>query len=115
DASDGSAVRIVTRVGDVTGLRVDDVAGADLVTASALLDLLTAREVETIAQACVDGGCDVLFTLTVTGDVSLSPRRPLDEAIRSAFNAHQRRAQRGRRLLGPDAVAHTVEAFTRLG
>jgi len=115
DASDGSVVRIVTRAGDVTALHADDVAGADLVTASALLDLFTAREVEGIAQACVDGGCEVLFTLTVTGDVSLSPRHELDDAIRSAFNAHQRRTHRGRRLLGPDAVAHTAEAFTRRG
>jgi hypothetical protein len=114
-AADGSVVRIVTRSGDVTGLRADDVAGADLVTASALLDLLSTREVEGIAQACVDGGCEVLFTLTVTGEVSLSPRHQLDEAIRSAFNAHQRRTHQGRRLLGPDAVALTAEAFRRLG
>jgi trans-aconitate methyltransferase len=115
DASDGTPVRMVARAGDVTGLRADDFAGAHLVTASALLDLLTAREVEAIAQACVDGSCEVLFTLTVTGEVSLSPRHQLDEAIRSAFNAHQRRTHRGRRLLGPDAVAHTAGAFTRLG
>jgi hypothetical protein len=115
DAADGSAVRFVTREGDVTGLRADDVAGADVVTASALLDLLTAREVEGIARACVDGGCDVLFTLTVTGDVSVLPRHPLDETIRSAFNVHQRRTSHGRRLLGPDAVAHTAAMLTSLG
>jgi len=114
-ASDGSEVRIVTRPGDLTGLRADDLADADLVTASALLDLLTAREVEGIAQACVDAGCEVLFTLTVTGEVSLSPPHQLDETIRAAFNAHQRRTHRGRRLLGPNAVAQTAAAFTRRG
>lgn len=112
---DGHEVRVVTRPGDVAALRADDVAGADLVTTSALLDLLTAREVDSIARACVDGGCDVLFTLTVTGEVELSPRHQLDEAMRAAFNAHQRRSHHGRRLLGPDAVARTAEAFTRLG
>ena len=114
-AADGTAVRMATRVSDVANLRASDLAGADLVTTSALLDLLTAREVDAIVQACVDSRCDVLFTLTVTGDVSLSPRHQLDEAIRSAFNAHQRRTHRGRRLLGPGAVAHTASAITRLG
>jgi hypothetical protein len=114
-AADGRTVRIVPRAGDVCVLRADDVAGADLVTASALLDLLTAREVEGIAQACIDGGCAALFTLTVTGEVSLSPPHQLDDAIQAAFNAHQRRSHRGRRLLGPDAVAHAAAAFRRLG
>lgn len=112
---EGSAVQIVTRAGDVTALRADDVAGADLVTTSALLDLLTAREVDAIAAACMTGGCDVLFTLTVTGEVSLAPVHQLDEAFRLAFNAHQRRTHHGRQLLGPDAVGYAAEAFMRLG
>jgi len=113
-ASDDS-VRVVTRIGDVTDLRAVDLTGADLVTTSALLDLLTAREVDTIVEACVAARCDALFTLTVTGDVSLWPAHQLDEAFRSAFNAHQRRTRQGRRLLGPDAVGHTAKVFTRLG
>jgi hypothetical protein len=112
---DGGAVRIVTDVTDVTRLSADAIAGADVVTTSALLDLLTAREVGAIARACVDAGCHVLFTLTVTGEVALAPRHELDAAIGQAFNAHQRRSDYGRRLLGPDAVAHTAKAFARLG
>lgn len=114
-AFDGRVVQIETRAGDVTRLTADDLAGVDLVTTSALLDLLTAREVDAIARACVAADCEVLFTLTVTGEVSLSPRHQLDEAIRMAFNAHQRRTHHGRRLLGPDAIAHAAETFTRLG
>jgi trans-aconitate methyltransferase len=114
-AADGTAVGIVTRAGDVTALRADDLAGPDLVTTSALLDLLTAAEVDRIAQACAEAGCEALFTLSVTGEVSLSPRHQLDEAMRSAFNAHQRRTHHGRQLLGPAAVAYTTTAFSRRG
>jgi trans-aconitate methyltransferase len=111
----GRAIGIETRTADVTRLRADDLVGADLVTTSALLDLLTAGEVDRIAHACIDAGCDVLFTLTVTGEVSLSPRHELDETIRSAFNAHQRRTKHGRKLLGPDAVEHAAATLERLG
>jgi hypothetical protein len=114
-AGDGSAISISTRHRDVTTIDAGDVAEAALVTTSALLDLLTAEEVTRIAKACVEGGSPALFTLSVTGRVQLTPRHPLDAAIGNAFNAHQRRTHAGRRLLGPDAVAHATTAFTRLG
>src|SRR5215212_6571083 len=40
------AVTVETRQGDVTALTEDDLAGTDLVTCSALLDLLTTDEVD---------------------------------------------------------------------
>jgi hypothetical protein len=97
-----------TRAGDLTAAPL---SGASLVTASALLDLLTADEVETIAAA----GCPALLTLSVVGRVSLSPPDPLDADIAAAFDAHQRRTVAGRRLLGPDAAAVAADAFRRHG
>jgi trans-aconitate methyltransferase len=110
-----AALSVTTRRGDVTRIAAADLADATLVTTSALLDLLTADEVAAIASACVKSGCPALFTLSVTGRVALAPVHPLDAAIEAAFNAHQRRTVDGRRLLGPDAVAHASNAFTRLG
>src|SRR4051812_26032420 len=46
------AVTVEPALGDVTGLTADDLAGTDLVTCSALLDLLTAGEVEELARVC---------------------------------------------------------------
>ena len=43
-AADGAAVTVETRLSDVTRLGRDELAGATLITASALLDLLTADE-----------------------------------------------------------------------
>jgi len=91
-------VTVETRCGDVTRLTRDDLASASLVTASALLDLLTADELDRMLDACA--GLPMLLALTVIGRVTLSPADPLDALIGSAFNDHQRRDGR----LGPDAV-----------
>jgi hypothetical protein len=114
-AADGAPVTVEVRHGDVTRLTAADLAGAALVTASALLDLLTADELDRIAAACTGAGCPALLTLSVVGRVRLDPPDPLDRELETAFNAHQRRAVAGRSLLGPDAVDVAVDAFHRYG
>ncbi|MDG4766889.1 class I SAM-dependent methyltransferase [Solwaraspora sp. WMMD406] len=114
-AGDGAPVTATTRRGDVTALTPADLAGAGLITASALLDLLTREEVDALATTCLAVGCPALLTLTVVGQVEFSPADPLDQEMVEAFNDHQRRHAAGRRLLGPDAVAVATEAFTRRG
>jgi trans-aconitate methyltransferase len=113
--ADGAEVTSQTRRRDVSRLDPDDLTGASLITASALLDLMTADELTRCVEACAAAGCPVLITLSVTGNVELDPWDPLDELVRDAFNAHQRRTAGGRTLLGPDAVEAAVEAFTRVG
>ncbi|WP_330462019.1 class I SAM-dependent methyltransferase [Streptomyces sp. NBC_00820] len=110
-AADGSRVTVETRRGDVARLTPDALAGAALVTASALLDVLTREEIETLAAACVDAEVPALLTLSVAGRVELTPSDPLDTEIAEAFNAHQRRGG----LLGPDAVTVACEAFAERG
>jgi hypothetical protein len=114
-AADGAPVTVETREGDVTRLAAADLAGTSLVTASALLDLLTMDEVERLAGACAGAGCPALLTLSVAGRVALTPADPLDGEIAAAFDAHQRREAGGRRLLGPDAAGATAAAFGRHG
>ncbi|MFJ6912821.1 class I SAM-dependent methyltransferase [Streptomyces sp. NPDC101133] len=110
-AADGSRVTVETRRGDLARLTPDALAGAGLVTASALLDVLTAEEVGTLAAACAAAGCPALLTLSVAGRVELAPAHPLDAEITEAFNDHQRRTG----LLGPDAVTSAAEAFAAHG
>ena len=114
-AADGTSITTEPQPGDLTGLDAAQLTGTSLITASALLDLLTADEVSALAGACVEARCPALFTLSVAGRVSFSPADPLDDAIGEAFNAHQRRTVAGRRLLGPDAIDATSEAFARFG
>ncbi|GAA3123433.1 hypothetical protein GCM10010521_08060 [Streptomyces rameus] len=110
-AADGGRVTVETRRGDVSRLTADVLTGASLVTASALLDVLTREETEALADACVGAGCPALLTLSVAGRVDVGPGDPLDDEIAEAFNAHQRRDG----LLGPDAVTVAGEAFSERG
>ncbi|WP_395577083.1 SAM-dependent methyltransferase [Streptomyces sp. BK79] len=110
-AADGSRVTVETRRGDLGRLTPEALAGAALVTASALLDVLTTEEVGTLAAACAAAGCPALLTLSVAGRVDLDPAHPLDEEIAEAFDEHQRRTG----LLGPDAVTAAAEAFAGHG
>lgn len=102
-------VTVEVRASDITRLAPGDLAGADLVTGSALLDLLTAEELERVLRPCA--GLPVLLALTVVGRVSLAPADPLDARIAAAFDAHQRRGGR----LGPDAAATAAELLEATG
>jgi SAM-dependent methyltransferase len=110
-----AGVTVETRLGDVTALTAADLADTDLVTCSALLDILTAAEVEALAAACAGARCAALLTLSVLGEVSIEPADPLDADVTAAFNAHQRRAYSGRPLLGPGAAEAARRAFTAAG
>ena len=114
-AADGASVIVETRRSDITRLRADDLAGAGLVTASALLDLMTRDELAALVRVCAGVGCPVLLTLSVVGRVELAPADPLDARVAAAFDAHQRRTTVGGRLLGPDAVAAAADGFSRQG
>jgi hypothetical protein len=102
-------VTVEGRRSDITRLTRGELAGASLVTASALLDLLTADGLARMLAACA--GCPMLVALTVVGRVTLTPEEPLDALMGAAFNAHQRRG----RKLGPDAVATAARELRGTG
>jgi hypothetical protein len=110
-AADGSRVTVETQRGDVARLTADALAGASLVTASALLDVLGPDEIEALAAACAGAGCPALLTLSVVGRVEFAPAHPLDDEITAAFNDHQRRGD----LFGPEAINAACDAFARHG
>jgi SAM-dependent methyltransferase len=114
-SADGAEVTVETRQSDIARLQPGELAGATLVTASALLDLLTADELARMVAVCAGAECAVLLTLSVVGRVGLAPADPLDARVAAAFNAHQRRVTTEGRLLGPDAVAAAAHAFGRFG
>jgi hypothetical protein len=105
DAPRAAAVTVEAQRSDVTELGPGDLAGASLIVASALLDLLTVDELPAMLGTCIAIGCPMLLALTVVGRVALTPADPLDARIAAAFDAHQRRTTAAGRLLGPDAVA----------
>jgi len=113
-AADGASVTIEPRESDITRLDPGDLAKADLITASALLDVLTSDELTGLVGVCAGAGCPTLLTLSVVGRVDLAPVDPLDRRVAAAFDAHQRRATARGPLLGPDAVDAAIEKFRGL-
>ena len=114
-SSEGGPVTVETRRREVTRLRPGELSGADLVTASALLDMFTAAELDRFVATCVGAGCPTLVALSVTGRVELTPADPFDARVGDAFNAHQQRTTDRGRLLGPTAFGAAVAAFTKAG
>jgi hypothetical protein len=114
-SSDGAAVTFELRRTDIMRLAAEDLFGADLVTASALLDMMTARELADLVGACAALRAPVLICLSVVGQVELSPADPFDRRIACAFDAHQRRSRARGALLGPDAATFAADAFKASG
>ena len=114
-AVDGAAVTVEVRRSDITRLEPHDLRDASLITASALLDLLTERELAGLVRVWAATACPMLLTLSVVGRVELTPADPLDRRVAAAFDAHQRRATVAGRLVGPDAVPLAVDGFGAAG
>jgi hypothetical protein len=112
---EGRPVSVRSHSGELAHLRPDDLDDASLVTASALLDVLTSEEVHAIARACVTVGSPVLLSLSVTGEVHLDPPDARDDVFETSFNAHQRRLVSGRRLLGRYGAAIARGLFLHAG
>jgi hypothetical protein len=114
-AADGAAVTVECKQSDITRLHPGDLADATLITASALLDMLTEDELARLITVCAGAGCPTLLTLSVVGRVDLTPADALDRRVAAAFDDHQRRTTERGRLLGPDAVTLAVKEFGRRG
>jgi hypothetical protein len=114
-AADGATIAVEAKISDINQLQPGDLGGATLITASALLDMLTEDELAGLVTMCARAGCPILLAMSVVGRVELTPADPLDGRVSAAFNAHQRRPTERGRLLGPDAVARAVGQFGRLG
>jgi hypothetical protein len=111
------ATRLVeTRTMDLGAFDGSIVAGAHLVTASALLDLVSGRWLRRLAAACRELRALALFALTYNGGSHCAPVEPEDDHIRELFNRHQRTNDKGfGTAAGPDAVELASAAFGDAG
>jgi hypothetical protein len=105
----GWARPVVAEVAELPGLLAR--RPTDVLTCQALLDLLTADEIDALLAPATGSGAAVLLSLTVTGRVTLGPHHPDDDLVDRAFNAHQHRSGR----LGPDAGDHAAAVLRRHG
>jgi hypothetical protein len=90
--------------------------GRDLVTASALLDLVSEGWIESLAAHCRQARAAALFALNYNGESRCTPEEPEDETIRALMNVHQRQNDKGfGRAAGPDASAIAARCFEAVG
>jgi hypothetical protein len=89
---------------------------ADLVTASALLDLVSERWLVDLAERCAVARCGVLLALSVDGTVRWhGPDDPDDAWILDAFHRHQARDKGLGTALGPRAAPIARKALAKAG
>ena len=104
-------VQIRTRCADLADLAEDAFHGFDLVTASALFDLVSPAWIERLARALAASGACGLFALTVDGRrwFEDADGHLIDDAadrrMSDLFNHHQRREKGLGEALGPQAAA----------
>jgi hypothetical protein len=89
--------------------------GRALVTASALLDLVSEAWLRLLAARCAEHGSTALFALSYDGRVACSPEDPADAAILALVNQHQHTDKGFGPALGPDAAAAAERSFRTLG
>ena len=96
-----------------TELRALELAPDLIITASALLDLVSERWLTKLIGQCSANRCVALFTLSYDGRITFTPSDPDDEWIRDLVNLHQRGDKGFGAALGPSACQRTRELFVK--
>jgi hypothetical protein len=87
----------------------------DLVTTSALLDLVSDQWLQRLAVETAARRLPVYAALNYNGQIAMSPVDASDGQIVAALNAHQRTDKGFGPALGPSAAQVAVERFERVG
>lgn len=87
----------------------------DLITSSALLDLVSDAWMDRLARESAMRALPVYVALIYDGRIDLFPADPLDAVIVAAVNAHQRTDKGFGPALGPSAGAAAISRFEALG
>jgi SAM-dependent methyltransferase len=91
-------------------------SGRHLVTASALLDLVSESWLRALAAHCHAEGATALFAITYNGQFTCTPEEPLDNTVRDLMNRHQKTDKGlGGPAQGPEAAASAERCFVDLG
>ncbi|MEM6498869.1 MAG: class I SAM-dependent methyltransferase [Pseudomonadota bacterium] len=113
-ASSGASVQVKLgdfASGDIAGLIED----CDLVTASALFDLVSPAVIDAMVQQIASAGAAFYTTLTYDGIASWQPEHRADRSMREAFNKHQSTDKGFGPAAGADAADVLATAFEAAG
>jgi hypothetical protein len=87
----------------------------DLITCSALLDLVSAQWLERLVVEAAARALPVYAALSYDGRATLEPPHAFDAEMVAAVNRHQRRDKGFGAALGPQAAAFAVARFEEVG
>ncbi len=87
----------------------------DLVTMSALLDLVSAAWLDRLVTELVRRRRPIYAALSYDGHVTMTPATRHDDVVIAAVNRHQRTDKGFGPALGPDAARRAVESFRHNG
>jgi len=107
--SDFRAEVVLQRVDLARDLATLDFGAASLVTASALLDLVSAAWLEALIRKAQVARSAMLFGLNVDGRLTWDPADPLDDRVHGLFSRHQHRDKGFGPALGPRAVPSALQ------
>ncbi len=113
----GHSQRLQTYELDLTEISALPLAGAQLITASALFDLVSADFVDRleVALQSQQHPAGLYAALNYDGTTTWTPVHPLDEAVLDAFNRDQQRDKGFGVALGPEAGSYLERVFSRSG
>jgi hypothetical protein len=106
---------VETRVADLRDPGDDVFAGCDLVTASALLDLVSESWLARFVDASRRAGACVLVALNYDGRIDCTPVDHDDAFVRDLVNRHQRTDKGFGPALGPDAGLRAASLLRAAG
>jgi hypothetical protein len=86
----------------------------DLITCSALLDLVSDEWLERLVVEAGARRLPLYAALSYDGQATLDPAQPFDADIIAAVNRHQQRDKGFGPALGPEAAARAMQRFERL-
>ena len=86
-----------------------------LLTASALLDLVSEQWLQALARRAAAAAAPIWFALTYDGRIHCVPAEPEDAEIRELFNQHQLHDKGFGPALGPDAGRMAQQLFVEQG
>jgi len=106
---------VETRVTDLRQLEASAFERSDLVTASALLDLVSESWLRALVQHCHEHQVALLAALNYDGRIECSPADEDDGFVRELVNRHQRTDKGFGPALGPDAGVRLEKLLREAG
>jgi SAM-dependent methyltransferase len=109
------ALEVALEPVDLAELAAVDLPAGCLVTAAALLDLVSHAWLDELARHCSAARAAVCFALSYDGRTTITPAEPEDGDVLELFNRHQLGDKGFGSALGPGAAAAAEAAFSAVG